>query len=102
MSDPLDGGSDYMLVVEFPDQSPSFAYGVEVGKLWEQMKRDGATVIESTTMFENREVIRRIAAYLGWEVEFRVIAEGWDDTAFTKVRPQGQKINPRGLRVVPK
>lgn len=92
----------YKLAVSFPDQSPSFCYGFEAGKLWERMESGTVAEIEMTTRIENREVIARCADYLGWSVdEVKPSAtEGWDFTKLTKTRPAGVRDNPHGLRIV--
>lgn len=92
----------WRLVVAFPDESPSFAHGVEVGKLWARMDANVEADFYCFTMAENREVLRRIAEYLGWSIEFTwAPIEGWDTTIFKKVAPKGLRTNPHGLRVVP-
>lgn len=91
----------YSLVVSFPDQSPSFCYGFEAGKLWERMDRGDVAELEETTRIENREMIARAAAYLGWSVDVTPSeVDGWDFTKFAKVRPSGSRVNPHGLRIV--
>ncbi len=88
------------LVFDFPDQSSSFVYGFEAGQLFARMHG-----LEDAFVFlthpENREVIRRIADYLGWAVEFLPIEnEGRDNTTLTKKDNYRERINPHGLRVV--
>ena len=101
-----DGCDGWELVLSFPDQSPSFARGVEFGKLWAiltRMDHGDAACVQQTTMAENREVIRRLAEYLGWQIEVTPYeVKGWDMTAFTKIKPDGKdrRVNPHGLRIV--
>ena len=91
----------WQLVVEFPDQSASFALGVETGKIWEQMKSGTVAEIDCFTMIENREVLRRIADHLGWKAAaYHVAVKGWDHSVFTKVAPEGRRLNPQGLHIV--
>ena len=91
----------YGLLVSFPDQSPSFVHGFEAGQLWERMDRGSALEIEATTHRENREVIRRMADQCGFDAEIQPTeVEGWDQTTLTKRRPERQRPNPRGLRIV--
>jgi hypothetical protein len=91
----------WQLVVSFPDQSPSFAHGVEAGKLWARLGNGTQATVEETTMAENREVLRRIAEYLGWKVEVASSEVlGWDVSKFTKIEPAGKHVNPHGLRIV--
>src|SRR5579864_3843583 len=97
---PPEDESGWRLVVEFPDQSPSFAHGVEVGKLWQRMDAGTVAEFECFTLAENREVLRRIADYLGWIIEHRwAPVEGWDDSVFKKVAPRGRRHNPQGLHI---
>jgi hypothetical protein len=94
--------SGWQLVVSFPDQSPSFAHGVEAGKIWARLDYYAdLRQIEETTMTENREVLRRIAEYRGWKVEVvPTEVPGWDMSKFTKIEPSGTRINPHGLHIV--
>jgi hypothetical protein len=91
----------YRLLVSFPDDSASFAHGFEAGQIWQRMGDGDLAELELTTHTANREVIRRMADNLGWDVE--VLAsdiEGWDYTKLVKRRPERQRANPHGLRVV--
>lgn len=91
----------YSLLVSFPDDSHSFVHGFEAGKLWEQMESGDVAEIEMTTHVANREVIRRMADHLGWELEVAdTLVEGWDITTLTKRRAERDRANPHGLRVV--
>ncbi len=90
----------YSKVVDFPDQSASFANGVEAGKLFERMKASDAS-FDEITMTANREVLFRMAEYRGFRIEHRCSdIEGWDRTRFIRTRPRGERINPHGLKVV--
>jgi hypothetical protein len=40
----------WQLVVSFPDQSPSFAHGVEAGKLWARLGNGTQATVEEATM----------------------------------------------------
>ncbi len=98
-NDPDEGG--YALVVSFPDQSESFALGHESGRLWERMALNLRSEIEETTHTGNREVIRRMADYLGWSVTVTATEiEGWDFTVLRKIKPQRERANPHGLRAI--
>lgn len=96
-----DDPAGWRLVVAFPDESPSFAHGVEVGKLWEQMKRGIVAEISLHTMIENHEVLRRVAEYLGWEFSTisTTMAE-WEYSTFVKRKSVGTRVNPHGLHIV--
>jgi hypothetical protein len=95
-----DAHGGWRLLVAFPDQSPSFAHGVEAGKIWMRLKTEAGT-IECVTMVENAEVLRRLAEYQGWRVEHTLSeVAGWNQTTFTRVRLAGKIVNPHGLRSV--
>lgn len=89
------------LLVAFPDQSESFALGFEVGQLWQMMSSGQFSIVERVTHANNREVIRRVADHLGFSVTMIPSdVEGWDCTRLCKVRPERERPNPYGLRVV--
>lgn len=98
--------SGWHLVVEFPDQSPSFAHGVEVGKLWERMNSGTIAEFDCLIMSENVEVMYRIAEYLGWGMKSLKFprdmeaGSGWETYSFKKIAPRGRRDNPVGLRLV--
>jgi len=90
----------YGLVVSFPDQSASFTNGFEAGRL-EQRMSAGETPIESVVHTENEEVLRRLAEWQGYSVEWRASeVEGWSYIELRKVRPVGVRSNPHGLRII--
>lgn len=91
----------YQLRVAFPDESPSFVYGFEAGKLWAQMLSGIVAEIEAVTHSENREIISRMAIAEGWDIEQEPTAiGGWDHTKLIKQRAAPDKPNPHGLRVI--
>lgn len=91
----------YCLVLEFPDQSPSFAHGVEFGKIWASLNLNVDICVSDTTASENREALRRLAEYLGWKVEIKTSdVEGWDFSTFTKIKTAPTRANPRAFHVV--
>jgi hypothetical protein len=94
--------SGWILAVEFTDRSDSFAYGVEFGRLYQQMKHPGnATCIDTMTLSGNREVLRRGALHLGWVPDFKQSGtEGWDHATFRLGPTPPKYSNPRGLHVV--
>ncbi len=102
MSDSPDVG--YGLVLSFAGLYPTmpeehaFVHGVELGKLYEQMTAGLVAEIETVTHAENREIIARAAASLGWELECTPSeVAGWDLTKLAKTRVS--RPNPHGLRV---
>ncbi len=91
------------LVVAFPDQSSSFAHGFEAGGIFELLDLNLTDCFIKQTNFENREVIMRMAHHKGWAVEIiPTETEGWDSCTFTKSEAHRERINPYGLRLVPK
>ena len=91
--------SGYQLVVVFPNQSPSFAHGFEVGKIYERLSRlnvgEGSIAgVYELIVPENEEVIRLIAEAKGWKVEIAPTTEApteWLKAEFTKVGPSREK-----------
>lgn len=92
--------SGWQLVVEYPDQSPSFGHGVEAGKLWQRMVAGTVAEFECYTLPENREVLRRIAAHLGWHIDRTSDGDFWDYSKFTKIASRSATPNPRGFHIV--
>jgi hypothetical protein len=81
----------WSLTFAFPDQSPSFAYGFSCGRVWEQMKSPGASVIGGTFPVETRDTIEGMAMALGWIETIEDMGEGWINV--TLVRPDGPDHN---------
>ncbi len=97
----IDNTGTHQLIVSFPDQSASFAYGFEAGKLWADMLAGKSAEIETVTRIENREVIQRMCVAEGWHHEYRSSEiEGWDYTTLRKTKTAPVRPNPTGLRVV--
>jgi len=95
------GGVGYRLILSFPDQSSSFAFGFHAGQIWAEMKRNTSAELTFDTATENREVIQRMAEHLGWSIDVKPSEiDGWDTTILTKVTGEGRRINPHGLRIV--
>lgn len=94
-------GPGYRLILSFPDQSPSFAFGFTAGQIWAEMKRNEQAELCFDVAAENREIVYRMAESLGWEVECQPMAgefDGWDSITLSKVGPGRE--NPHGLRVI--
>lgn len=69
---------DYTLVVPFLTEDPAFAYGVELGMLFERMRRGPDDVIGDCFTLENQDRILLMAGRIGWHVaEVRPWSEGW-------------------------
>jgi hypothetical protein len=101
-NEPSAVGPKWGLILSFPDQSASFAHGFEAGKIWNDMQRGGQAELAYHTSPENRELIRRMADHLGWVVESKpsTEVEEWDVTMLAKIRPERERANPHGLRIV--
>ncbi len=96
-------GSAWGLIMAFPDQSPSFAHGFAAGKIWADMKRNDQAELSFDVAQENRDVVYRMAAALGWSVECQPMTgefEGWNSLTLTKIGPERKIANPHGFRVV--
>jgi hypothetical protein len=105
MPDPTESGTaGWALIISFPDQSASFAHGFEAGKIWNDMQRGDKAGLAYHTSPENRELLRRMADHLGWHIESHPSTEvaEWDVTMLSKVRPERNRANPHGIRVVQK
>ena len=75
----------YELVLAFPDASPSFAHGMEAGRLWERLRQE-RRVHEEMIHTANREVVGRLAAAYGYVVDFADLAQGsWSSARFVPV-----------------
>lgn len=66
--------SDNKLMISFPDQSKSFTYGVEFGRILEKMERGDDHISNSgfPVRIENREVICNACNTLGYTPRFGV------------------------------
>lgn len=77
------------LVLPFLTDDPVFCQGVEVGMLFEQMKRFNE--IEGYYLIPNQEQITLMANRLGWEI---VEMEPWEDAPdewfFLKMKRKGR------------
>lgn len=68
------------LLIKFPDQSESFAYGVEFGRLLEKIER-GDDPIQNNgfpVRIENKELLKDTCKQYGYVASFAACAiEGW-------------------------
>jgi hypothetical protein len=100
--------ASYLLLVAFPDGSPSFVHGFEAGQIWRRMREGREAEIENLTVHAaNEEVVRRMAVSEGWECEFEPckdetekVYETYRVVTLRKVAKTTAKTNPHGLRVV--
>jgi hypothetical protein len=61
--------AEYSCVVPFLDNDPKFAYGVEIGMLYAEMRdAEPGAVIDGLRLRANQEQILLMANRLGWEV----------------------------------
>lgn len=71
----------YSLALPFDTDSSEFVRGVEVGRLWEQLKADDAARQE-TIHVSNAEMAIRIGEAVGRRVEATEIDETWMTVRF--------------------
>jgi hypothetical protein len=78
----------YELVLAFRDQSPSFAHGFTLGRIWQQMRMRTAPFSE-TIPLELREDVIVLATAAGWMEEFLAIDERgqWLRVTFMSEQP---------------
>ena len=65
---------EYTKVVEFPDQSPSFAYGFECGQIWALMK-ERVPRIRQTINDEHADFIAAMAERQGYRAAFNALSD---------------------------
>jgi hypothetical protein len=65
----------YSLGMEFIDESPAFAYGFEVGRLWEQLKTPGQFQ-QHVHAFNSSQIIMMCEHYCR-EFELEEMGQGW-------------------------
>lgn len=71
------------LVVRFEDQSPSYCYGFEAGKIWRDME-NGISQIEATVREENLKTLQRMADTMKYEFDHEITSvPGWVTATFT-------------------
>lgn len=79
------------MLFAFPDGSPSFVNGFEVGMIWQEIEGEGKLVIDRgidagfPIHAENVEVVRRMAAARGYKLEFGAEKDGWVNARLTYV-----------------
>lgn len=81
----------YQLIVAFPDASASFVHGYEAGSLGYRMNHTAEQVIEECIHTENEEVLRRMCAGFGWEVDFEPSDPPMDEWRLAKLRRLPQR-----------
>lgn len=69
----------YGLALAFDRDDPQFAYGVEVGRLWEQMKQAKETGegFDQEAHAVNAEMILRMGESLGLPVRADILDDTW-------------------------
>jgi len=65
--------ADEQCGITFPDQSPSFLHGFEVGRIWQQME-DGMLLIEEVVSVANEAVLLQLGLACGYTVSFFSLA----------------------------
>ena len=94
--------SGWGLLVRFEDQSPSYCYGFEAGKIWKSMEI-GEIEIEATVREENLATLRRMADVMKYEMkDEETSVEGWHHARFAFIGTDPVKkrlsIIPGGLK----
>ncbi len=75
--------SGWGLLVRFEDQSPSYCYGFEAGKVWRDMEL-GTSPIETTFREENLHTLSRMADTMKYQFAHDITSvEGWLTGTFT-------------------
>lgn len=77
----------YKLMIEFPDQSPSFVHGFETGRLWERLGTGASTIVDWFSP-ENFELIKMMCGHFGYTWEVREEKDGWLELVLEKGRPK--------------
>lgn len=97
-----DNSTEMSMLFSFPDQSESFCYGFEAGKLWAAMDTYGEATIDRgfneglPIRHENLLLVQRMAAVRNYTLETKDAGAGWVGILLTyspKPKPQ--------LRAVP-
>lgn len=70
---------EFSLALAFDRDTPDFAHGVEVGRLWEQLHADPYESVEQEVHAANAEMLMRLAEATGRRFE----AEQHDDVWMT-------------------
>lgn len=60
--------NEFRMLVRFPDQSPSFAYGFEAGTIWTDMI-EGREIRDRAVNEHNRAVIEEMANARGYDIQ---------------------------------
>jgi hypothetical protein len=68
-------GAHYALALEFDTDSPDFVRGVEIGRLWEQLKTDQVVIQGVRT--DNAEMVLRIADATGRPLHCEELNDEW-------------------------
>jgi hypothetical protein len=76
--------AEHALAVAFDTDDPEFARGVEIGRLWEQLRGDAGRVTE-TIHIANAEMVLRLADARGWAVVSEEHDETWMTVTFRNV-----------------
>lgn len=71
----MEGDSSYSLVLQFDDQSPSFAFGFQAGQIWQMTK--SRAPFETSFSGENLELIQRMPTRCEYEFIITDIGSGW-------------------------
>lgn len=72
---PFCEGVNYDLILQFDDQSPSFAYGFQAGQIWTKMD----SCDQFTEMFSGEilELVQRMASRKNYSFKISSVRDGW-------------------------
>lgn len=93
--------TEMSMLFSFPDQSASFCYGFEAGKLWAAINDYGEATIDRgfteglPIRHENLLLVQRMAAVRNYTLETKDVGHGWVGIRLTyspKPKPQLRAI----------
>jgi hypothetical protein len=73
---------DFVLALAFDGDSPDFAHGVEIGRLWEQLRFEPDEAVEQLVHAVNAEMCMRIGEALGRPFEADVLDDVWMEVRY--------------------
>jgi len=79
--------------IAFPDQSPSFLHGFELGRIWQQIA-DGMILIEDVVSTANEAALLELGLACGYDVAFDSLAYSSDRQAMTLRRKRNRLFLP--------
>jgi hypothetical protein len=80
-------GNKLSLICPFIDQSESYAYGFEAGRLFESMANE-VPIVEGVYHYDNVGQLMLLATHLGYRPTPLSKLEGWVEMRFEKLPPE--------------